>query len=288
MINLEELEKKVVKKRSILWEIRDFVIIFFIVFTFGWLFVNAQLFMILFDNIFNSKVSASDITMSVPKIETVKIRSIQVNERKQESDNFEKLKKRLLIEKLNWKLNKIWIATKTDLVYKPSYDSILKSRLASYHLNFNTLPPDPRLIIPKIWVNVHIVTLSNVPIEVIKKADYDKYLYHWVVKYPYTPDPWTTWNVFIFGHSSYYWWKHNPYWTVFAKIPALRHWDIIKVLWNWKTYQYKIFKKLILKPYQVDDVYKEYTKGRYLSIMACYPIGSDRERMVVLAKLVEK
>ena len=287
MINLEELEKKTVEKKSIWSEIRDFTIIFFIVFSFWWLFINAQLFVILFDNIFDSKVSASDINMAVPKIEKVKIKTIINNEKKDETDNFELLKKRLLLEKLNWKLEHLKAIQKTDIVYKPSYDSILKSRLTSYHLNFNTLPPDPRLIIPKIWVNVHIVTLSNIPIEVIKKADYDKYLYHGVVKYPYTPDPWTTWNVFIFWHSSYYWWKHNPYWTVFAKIPVLRHGDIIQISWKWKIYKYKIFKKLILKPYQVDDVYRKYTNWKYLSIMACYPIWSDRERMVILSKLIK-
>lgn len=287
MINLEELEKKTIKKRSIWSEIRDFVIIFFIVFSFWWLFINAQLFVILFDNIFDSKVSASDINMAVPKIEKVKIKTIIHNEKKNESDNFELLKKKLLLEKLNWKLAHLKIIQRTDIVYKPSYESILKSRLASYHLNFNTLPPDPRLVIPKIWVNVHIVTLSNIPIEVIKKADYDKYLYHGVVKYPYTPDPWTTWNVFIFWHSSYYWWKHNPYGTIFAKIPVLRHGDIIQVYWKWKIYKYAVFKKLILKPYQVDDVYKKYNTWKYLSIMACYPIWSDRERMVILSKLIK-
>ena len=287
MINIEELEKKVVKKRSFWVELRDFIVIFFIIFSFWWLFINAQLFIILFDNIFDTKVSASDLTLAVPKIEQVKIQSIHKNQLNQESDNFEKLKRKLLLEKINWKLNKLWIAQKTDIIYKPSYDSLLKSRLASYHLNFNTLPPDPRLIIPKIGVNVHIVTLSNIPMEVIQKADYDKYLYHWVVKYPYTPDPGTTWNVFIFGHSSYYWWKHNPYGTVFAKIPALRHGDIIEVIWNWKTYKYKIFKKLILWPYEVDDVYKRYTNWKYLSIMACYPIGTDRQRMLILAKIIK-
>jgi len=31
--------------------------------------------------------------------------------------------------------------------------------------------------------------LTNIPIEKIKKADYDEYLYSGVVKYPYTANP---------------------------------------------------------------------------------------------------
>jgi LPXTG-site transpeptidase (sortase) family protein len=161
---------------------------------------------------------------------------------------------------------------------------MLKKKIHLYNIKFNTLPPDYRLVIPKLWLDVHVVTLTNIPIEKIKKADYDEYLYDGVVKYPYTPDPDKKWNVFIFGHTSYYWWKKNPYWTVFSSIPKLRHWDIMQLNWNWKTYKYKIFKKLILYPNQVDDVYRKYKNWNYLTIMWCYPIWSDRQRMVIIAK----
>jgi sortase (surface protein transpeptidase) len=52
------------------------------------------------------------------------------------------------------------------------------------------------------------------------------------VKYPYTPDPGQSGNILIFGHTSYYWWKKNPYGDIFAKIPLLRHGDIIEIIWN--------------------------------------------------------
>jgi sortase (surface protein transpeptidase) len=111
-------------------------------------------------------------------------------------------------------------------------------------------------------INVHLLNLTNIPIEKIEKADYDDYLYSWVVKYPYTSDPGQTGNVFIFWHSSYYWWKHNPYWTIFAKLPALRHQDIIMLSWKWKIYKYRRFKRIIIR-YIIGWCYKYICNWRW-------------------------
>jgi len=285
-LQIQELEKVVSKKKKSIWsEVKDFFMIFVLIFGFGWLFINAQLFIILFDNLFHTQVSASDIVLAAPT-KQLTISKVVLQEKKEEWDDFLQLKKKLLEEQLNKKLKGLR-QQRTDMIYKPTYSSYLKGKLTSYHIKFNTLPPDARVIIPKLGVNVHMVNLTNIPIEKIEKADYDDYLYNGVVKYPYTPDPGQTWNVFIFGHSSYYWWKHNPYGTIFAKLPALRHGDIIIVSWNWKIYKYRIFKKFVLWPRQVQHTYKKYTKGQYLSLMTCYPIWTDRQRMVVVAERVK-
>ncbi len=272
-------------------EIKDFVVVFTIVFWFGWLFVNAQLVLIMIDNItWDDVVSANEITLVDPSHteEKISLNKEKTNLKKNitQWDDLELLKRELLNKKLNSKLKKLHSNYKTDAIYKPNYNTDLKNKLSTYTIKFDKLPPDPRIIIPKIWVNVHIVTLTSVPLEKIKKADYDSYLYDGVVQYPYTPEPWRKWNVFIFGHTSYYWWKHNPYWTVFSKIPRLRHGDIMQLNWGGKIYKYSVFKKLILWPNQVDDVYKKYHNGEYLTIMWCYPIWSDRQRMVILARRI--
>ena len=276
------------KKFSLWWEIKDFVTIFVIIFWFWWLFVNAQLILILIDNLsWANTVSANEVILAKP-VKNVSIKNIVTTTPKKENwDNFEELKRHLLEKKLNEKLNKFHKRYRTDAVYKPRYTSLLKNNSKNYNIKFNVLAPDARLTIPKIGVDVHIVTLSNIPIEKIKKADYDEYLYDGVVKYPYTTDPGQKGNVFIFGHTSYYWWKKNPYGTVFSKIPRLKHGDIMKVTWKWEVYKYEIFKKLILSPKQVTWVYKKYKNGEFLTIMWCYPIGSDRQRMVIIAKRIK-
>jgi len=288
-LNIDDIVITQEKKKFSLWtEIRDFVTIFIIIFGFWWLFVNAQLILILIDNISgNDVVKANEVILATPT-KQVSINKAAIKEEKkiENSDNLEQLKRHLLEKKLNEKLSHIHKRYRTDSMYKPKYNDLLKSNIKTYNIKFNVLPPDPRLTIPKIWVDVHIVTLSNVPIEKIKKADYDEYLYDGVVKYPYTADPGQKGNVFIFGHTSYYWWKKNPYGTVFSKIPRLRHWDIMKLTWNGKVYEYEIFKKLILSPREVSSVYKKYKNGEFLTIMGCYPIGSDRQRMVIIAKRI--
>lgn len=279
--NIDEIEVK--KKVSIISELKDFVIIFVIIFWFWWLFINAQLLVILFDNLFwSNSVAASNMVMAVPKQNMV-IKHIEKNNF-DEWDNMEKLKKKILSDELDKKLESIKSLSSNDMMYKPSYESLIKSKLTKYNVTFNTLPPDVRIVIPKIWVNAPVQNLTNIPIKTIETANYDEYLYHWVIKYPYTPDPWTTWNVFIFWHTSYYWWKHNPYATVFAKIPRLKHWDYMNIVWNWKVYKYKIIKKFILHTYQVEWTYKKYQDWQYLTIMWCYPIWSDAKRMLIVAK----
>jgi len=287
-INLDKIQNIEHSKFSLFRELKDFVIIFTVIFSFWRLFINAQLFVIAFDNIFKTSVVANDLMMVSPT-KSIRIKQVEKNVshkyvNSNMSDNMEALKRKLLEKELEKKLNWIKHSVRTDLIYKPSYSSLMKSKLDNYAIKFNTLPPDSRLYIPKIWVNVHIVVPTNIPIESIEKADYDQYLYSWVVKYPYTSEPWLTWNVFIFWHTSYYWWKHNPYWTIFSSIPRLSHGDDIIITWNWKNYVYKVIKKFIVWPYQVDDVYRKYKNWQYLTIMWCYPIWSDRQRMLIIAK----
>ncbi len=284
-LNIDDI--RLGKKFSLFWEIKDFIIIFTIIFWFGWLFINAQLFVILFDNVFKTSVSANDIVLATPKEQVVVKHITEYVKKDENSDNMNNLKKKILGEALDKKLDNLKKQTRSWILYKPSYESLIKKNINNYDINFNTLPPDNRIIIPKIWVNVHVQSLTNIPIKVIETASYDKYLFHWVIQYPYTPDPGTTWNVFIFGHTSYYWWAHNPYANVFAKIPRLRHWDYMNLTWGWKVYKYREIKKFILKTYQVEATYKKYQDGQYLTIMWCYPIWTSKERMVIIAKRVQ-
>jgi len=52
---------------------------FVIIISFGWIFINAQLLIILFDNIFASKVSASDMLIASP------VKKVALNEVKKDS-----------------------------------------------------------------------------------------------------------------------------------------------------------------------------------------------------------
>ena len=86
-----------------------------------------------------------------------------------------------------------------DFIGKDSTTTALQENLSSYNLDFNTLPPTDRVIIPKINFNTPFLQSSfNKHSDSITKEDFDKDLYHGVVQYPTTPYPGMGGNTLIF------------------------------------------------------------------------------------------
>lgn len=104
------------------------------------------------------------------------------------------------------------------------------------------------------------------------------------MKYPSTPEPGITGNALIFGHTSYYRWKKNPFGEIFAKLPALKEGDLIQTLWHGQLAEFEVVAKEIVNPNKVDETYLKYTDGSYITLMGCYPIGSDARRILIIAK----
>ncbi len=272
---------------TILTEVGRFAIIFIAVFVLWVVFLNGQLIFQIIDELFTKQNSmAASLQVMTPE-KSVTIKNIEHKQDKAKWDDFSNLKKELLDKILEKRLNSVKTLEKQDIIYKPSYDSFMKNRVDNYNLKFNLLPPDNRLIIEKIWVNVHIVDVKKASTTKIKNAEFDEELFKWVVKYPYTPSPNQAGNVFIFWHTSYYWWKKNPYGTIFAKIPQLKKWDNIKLIWGWVEYNYKVIKKAVRSPWAVDEYYKKYENGDYVTLMGCYPIWTDAKRLLVVAEKIK-
>lgn len=167
-----------------------------------------------------------------------------------------------------------------------SLENTLKSKLDSYELTFNTLPPTNRLIITSLQMDVPIVDASFKAGQANDKGTYEQELYQWVVKYPSTPIPSQGGNTFLFGHSSFYRRKDNPYGTVFRRLPELKEGDRISIVRNGKQYDYEMIARHIVSPSKVNAIYNKYVDGNYLTLMGCYPIGSDAERILIIAKKV--
>ncbi len=163
----------------------------------------------------------------------------------------------------------------------------LSAKAKTYAFEYNTLPPENRLIIPAIGVNAPIVDVSAATEEKLRKGDFDQELYSGVVKYPSTPEPGSTGNALIFGHTSYYRWKNNPFAEIFSKLTALKEGDLIQTLWHGQLAEFEVVAKIVVNPGQVDDAYMKYTDGKYITLMGCYPIGSDARRILIVAKKKE-
>lgn len=186
------------------------------------------------------------------------------------------------MEKINQSLDDLGTIAPQDFVGQDVITASLQENLSSYKLDFNTLPPSDRVIIPKINVNTPLLQSSfNKHIDTITKEDFDKDLYHGVVQYPTTPYPGMGGNTLIFGHTSYESWKKNPYATIFSQITKLNNGDVMQIVKQGKLYEYEVVGKAIVAPNKVNEEYLKYQDGDYLTLLGCYPIGSDKQRILI-------
>lgn len=286
-ITLEQIQKDVkINKtkdimKSIFWELFRFSIVFWIVFLFMIIFINFNVFYSAFkEKFFFERSYAWDISAWLSWY--MDFDWVSDSSLKSSSDNFENLQKQQYMDMLEQKFGSSFVSD--DNTYEKDLQSSLKSKIDDYKFDFNLLPPDKRVVIDEIFVDAPIVDIKYATTEKIRNADYDEELFDWVVKYPSTPNPDSTWAVLIFGHTSYYWWKKNPYWEIFAKLPRLVNGSNIKIYWWWHEYEYEVIDKVIKYPSQVSAEYEKYKDGKYLIIMWCYPIWTSSQRILIIAK----
>ena len=94
-------------------------------------------------------------------------------------------------------------------------------------------------------------------------------------------------NVFISGHSSYYWWDDGKYKTIFANLDQLNKGDQIGIGYKDLVYVYKVFDKFEVDPSET-SVLKQDTDKPILSLMTCVPVGTNLRRLIVKAELIAR
>ena len=189
---------------------------------------------------------------------------------------------------IQWLLKNYQQTTEVNTL-TPSTEETLQSHLMDYGFSFNTVPPVDRIIIPSLWLDVPIVTNENMDATDFAKANFDEQLEEWIVKYPTTPAPGEEGNTLLFGHTSYVVWKDNPYGTIFKDLPKLKDSTLIQILRQGNLYEYKVIDLFIISPKQVNAQYMTYQNagGSYITLMWCYPLGTDNKRIMVVAKLID-
>lgn len=185
-------------------------------------------------------------------------------------------------------IEKYWSAISLQQDIATDMDHYLQHNLDSYDFSFNLLPPTNRLIIPAINLDVPLVETNINDYKDFTESTFDDDLENGVVKYPTTPNPGEAWNAFFFGHTSQEYWKNNPYWTVFRRIPQLKANDKIQVVWDGVLYEYKVLKTTVVKPKDVNNTYVNFWSEdkQYITLMWCYPIGRTDKRMMVFAERI--
>jgi len=263
------------KKRSFLREIRTFGLFFAAVFVIILVFTNFNLFASNFIGLF-----AEEIVPSVP------ISTSLVSEDNMIFSIVDTAEQKTI--ELQWLLKNYQQTTDANTL-TPSTEELLQSHLMDYNFSFNTVPPVDRIIVPSLWLDVPIVTNENMEPTDFANADFDKELNEWIVKYPTTPAPGEEGNTLLFGHTSYVVWKTNPYGTIFKDLPKLKDNTLIQILRKGNLYEYKVVDIFIVNPKQVNAQYLTYQNAgwSYITLMWCYPLGTDNKRIMVVAKLLD-
>lgn len=97
-------------------------------------------------------------------------------------------------------------------------------------------------------------------------------------------------NIFISGHSSYYWWDDGKYNTIFANLENLNNGDEIAIGYDDFAFVYKVVGKEIIdnpdNKEEANRVIDQNTTIPTLSLMTCVPVGTDAKRLIVRSELV--
>lgn len=172
-----------------------------------------------------------------------------------------------------------------SLTNTPSLGGIDDSSLLSYLPKVG--PPENRLIVPKLGLNVPIVIP---PIDSLLKEDWTKLeeeiqtgLQSGVVHYPGTAQPGQAGNFFVTGHSSYFPWAPGKFKSVFARLPELEVGDEYWVFYGGDKFRYVIEGKKEINPNDVTALDQPINK-RISSLMTCTPVGTTLRRMIITAQ----
>jgi len=145
--------------------------------------------------------------------------------------------------------------------------------------------PFNTLFIPKIGVQA--------PIKVSKSRDsseINNLLSQGVVHYFGTAYPGEVGNVFITGHSSYYWWSKGEYNNVFSILDKLVVGDVVYINYGEgaksKRYTYKVYEIKVVFPKDL-SVADQKDNESTLTLMTCTPVGTNYKRLIVKSHQID-
>ena len=157
-------------------------------------------------------------------------------------------------------------------------------RIDKYHKSSTPSPtPSPlyqdfHLVIPKLSIDAPVIP----DVDGADKEAYFKALEDGVAHFQGTAKPGEGSNIFIFGHSSFYWWKPGDYKEIFRHLEEVKIGDEIVLWYNQKEYQYRVSETKVVEPDQVDVLAP--TANEQVSLMTCVPVGTTKLRLVVIGK----
>lgn len=134
------------------------------------------------------------------------------------------------------------------------------------------------IVVPKIAANAKI--LANVD-----STDEKKYLpalEKGVAHAQGTAFPGEGGHIFLFAHSTDYFWNIGSYNAVFYLLGKLEKGDEVNIFYKGQRYVYKVIDKKIVDPKQVEYLTRKSNK-EFLTLQTCWPPGTTFKRLLVFA-----
>ncbi|QQG44475.1 MAG: sortase [Candidatus Roizmanbacteria bacterium] len=136
------------------------------------------------------------------------------------------------------------------------------------------------VIIPKIDINAKVIP----NIDPFNSKEYLDALSKGVAHAKGTSYPTEAGNTFIFAHSTTASIINvNRYNAIFFLLDKIEKEDMIYVVYKGKSYQYKVYNKVIVDPNRVDFLTQK-SKRQTLTLMTCWPFGTTLKRLLVFAE----
>lgn len=145
------------------------------------------------------------------------------------------------------------------------------------------VPEDPNfsVVIPKIGANARI--LPN--IDVADEKTYLAALQKGVAHAMGTAFPGEGGHIFLFAHSTDYFWNVGTYNAVFYLLHKLDKGDEIDLFFKGQRYKYIVVETSIVDPSQVEYLTRK-TDREFVTLQTCWPPGTTLKRLLVFAMRV--
>ncbi len=144
-------------------------------------------------------------------------------------------------------------------------------------------PAEPRLIIAKLSISVPIIFVESPEENLIQQG-----LQRGVAHLAGTAEPGEFGNCYIVGHSSDYPNNRGNYKAVFAALPQLQIGDEVVISESEQDFIYAVIETKVVEADDLTVLSQETGGQKLLTLQTSYPIGTAKQRFLVIAKFVEK
>jgi len=139
------------------------------------------------------------------------------------------------------------------------------------------------LMLPKLAASAPIVYANS-----HNEDDIQVFLRSGVVHLLGTAEPGKIGNCYIVGHSSDYEQAPGGYKTVFARLPDLAIGDEIQIRTPERVFEYSVVEARVVEANDLSVLTQETGGRKLLTLQTSYPIGSAKQRLIVVAQQREK